>query len=61
VLGGKLLLQVRIGTSPFSQHSCSEEVRFEISALSLVLFHAADDATPARKARLSWMPSYHNV
>jgi hypothetical protein len=47
--------------SPFFQHWCSEEVRFEISALSLVSFHAADDATPARKARLSWMRSYHNV
>ena len=61
MLGGKLLLQVGIGPSPFFQHWCSEEVRFEISALSLVSFHAADDATPARKARLSWMRSYHNV
>jgi hypothetical protein len=33
----------------------------EISTLSLVPIHEADDAISARNARLSWMPPYHNV
>jgi hypothetical protein len=61
VLDGKLLLAGRHRAESLLASLLFRRGAIEISTLSLVPIHEADDATSARNARLSWMPSYHNV